>query len=258
MTPVDEIVILANGVGQRPVLEILEELGSFPPTTSLTVLESHETLLTSQACNLLLEATRSDYATLLADDDLLERNFSEVLRMAIRAHGDPVVVSFPIRVFDSASGPDLAVAGGGRSRRHLSSKTFSRVLAGCVGLLPGGGSVFPVLVAKQARVFEAPQGVRLEDQLMSSRLLRTGIAVKLLEGSSYLQRFHPGQTSRRVDELAPDLAVVRKVRVIEERRFAIKLLNVLAVAHDMRNLSWIGRRRYLGALVIRGGVPLAR
>jgi hypothetical protein len=251
----DVIVMLANGLNDEElerVHEILEEASALRLQGLVTFCRVEKRCLTSEACALLVRNCHADYAFLLADDDLLPANFVSAVRSKLMSMNCEAVLTSPLESF-SEDTSQLAqqtqiVEGFGGS----TVPAIVRWLAGLVGLVSGGGTIFPVEAARRWGVFESPIPVILEDQLMSTRLLRR-LPLVLLRDTTYLYRIHGAQSDSDPRLATFAKGVVRHVRIAEEGHPLLRALNSAGIRLDLDFVPSDLKATYYAGYLAAGG-----
>lgn len=218
-----------------------------------TLQHSEVRLATSRACEILLDACRSRFATSLADDDGLHPNFLLVVAQELAHRKEPTVLT----------GRVVALGDEGRtildSGQIVSpSAWINRILSVISGLVPGGSTVFPVAAAKKWRVFSSPVPIVTEDQLLSTRLFRHRLPWVYVPDAVYLYRQHEGQTGGGSTAEWYGVGVCRYVRLHEESRRAMRLLALVGFARELRRAGQDRVTLYRGFLDAGGSRSDAR
>jgi cellulose synthase/poly-beta-1,6-N-acetylglucosamine synthase-like glycosyltransferase len=210
-------------------------------------------LATSEACRFLLDHAEGDYVTTLADDDVLDTDFIRETLRSIELNGSPVITTGTLFDLSHPSAPVLDT-----SRVASTSRLVNRLLSVVSGLIPGGGTAYPARLARACGVFDSPQPIVTEDQLLSTRLFRHWVKWEHVPGARYGYRSHPDQTGSGSPREWYGVGVCRQVRLSEESHALLRLLAVVGLGRELSRASDQSRFYYRGYLDAGGSRSLAR
>lgn len=258
-----EVVILASGLdpeAQKHLEKIYRIASEESSEIRWRIITYRNKIKTSKACDLLLEICESDYATIVGDDDLLSDDFFVGVHSAVGSTRQAILARVPLHPFILSQGEHVVETAPRLGYKLLGNTAITRNLAGVTALLPGGGLVFPVKIARELDVFASPIPVVLEDHLLSTRLLRRFPHAVETSSGRYLWRIHERQSSARPDEIAYDKGVVRVLRIREANGSIDVLLTCYLGFHvdllQTQRSEW--DRYYAGYLSLGGSRTVAR
>lgn len=258
-SPPDEVLLLLNASDEVALSEMRSEIQGLvcrqDPVLEkrIRTLETSSRLLTSVAADVLLRNCNVDFACLVADDDMLATDFVECWRGQLREDCSDCLMSPWIERFMDVDGARITLGVVDPTVFLTSRPPVNRILSLFGGLVAGGGTTFPVSLARELNVFASPVPIVTEDQLLSARFFRSKVNWRPLIGARYIGRVHPDQTGGGSDLEAYGNGVVRAVQIKEERVGLHKVVASAALWRDLHRISPGARARFVQGYADAGG-----